>query len=484
MDTNNKNNNGILDYNDYLFGEGKSDYKPVTPTPVVQELKPKIQVPEGLDISYSNSISQGFSLNITKRDITQPVSDFDPKPVFPKIEEEVFPEEPIIKANEMSTIIPVAVDSLSHDMPNDLGSLPDEITAVLQEPEIENTHIEPIQPPEIIEEVKPVVLPEKAEPQAYDSVKPVFPPIVEEPVEEIKPPVLPQVEPIKEIVPEKQEEVVNIVKPIDEKPKKGILKIVLILFIVILLGIAGFFIYSNWEKVSTFVKDAIDFSKNQEVVVTENNNVEQDDINTAITSFMTGKFQVNDSGGFGYIYTKTVNGKAEEKTGEISLGNGVSATEDYSYFENGALRLYDLGTNKRVVWDMNRNKYILFVNEKKYFAVSAVSDPYYKNYAGQHILQDIVKSYRLNKNLFKKLDGNVWSWKWSLFSPIDYVSKMEFDTKIYITNGKINKIEVYSPTGESLLGTFSFTYEQSNITEDMILPKDYTRVLESELTGK
>ncbi len=182
-----------------------------------------------------------------------------------------------------------------------------------------------------------------------------------------------------------------------------------------------------------------------------------------IHNFTNNIYKVEGSGAFGYIY-------GDSEDGTISL-------EGEAYFENGRIVLFDTNEDYKVFWSDYNKKFILLENSKKYFFVTNSADFYYRNYLGQHILQDFVDDYLRNKDFIEQINENVWEWEWFFYTPNNEFSRYSIKTEIVFNEREnyISEIKLFNDQGEEIC-SFEFAFIPiDSIEKDSILD-DYKRI--------
>ena len=279
----------------------------------------------------------------------------------------------------------------------------------------------------------------------------------------------------KKIVTEKK--VVKRKKKISKKNKNNKLIfpfLIAFFFLFILLG-TSFFL---WDRAINNIPEEdklLNYPELSEKILPQNS------LDRFVKNFSNNIYKVDDSGAFAYIY-EDVDGDLEvEKNGIISLGDGSSDTEGYTYFKNGQLVYLDVDDEIEVIWDEYNRKHVLLKNEKKYFVVKNSSDLYYRYYVGQHIVKDFVNEYLKNKDFITQVDEYTWSWDWSFYTPVDFVTKhnMKAEVKLNPETDYIEEIRLLD--GDNEVCVYKFVFEKVETLDTETFLKGYELSKESEL---
>jgi hypothetical protein len=245
-------------------------------------------------------------------------------------------------------------------------------------------------------------------------------------------------------------------------------------FLFILLG-TSFFL---WDRAINNIPEEdklLNYPELSEKILSQNS------LDRFVKNFSNNIYKVDDSGAFAYIY-EDVDGDLEvEKNGIISLGDGSSDTEGYTYFKNGQLVYLDVDDEIEVIWDEYNRKHVLLKNEKKYFVVKNSSDLYYRYYVGQHIVKDFVNEYLKNKDFITQVDEYTWSWDWSFYTPVDFVTKhsMKAEVKLNPETDYIEEIRLLD--GDNEVCVYKFVFEKVETLDTETFLKGYELAKESEL---
>ncbi len=263
------------------------------------------------------------------------------------------------------------------------------------------------------------------------------------------------------------------------KKLEGKKKIFLILLFFLIALSLTFLITLLLKKPSTSQQDT---SPIQKVQVEENNDpFSSTALDAFVKDFLSSSYKVNDSGAFAYVYEEVEDGVEVKKNGLISLGFGVSETEDYNYFLNGEIVSFDVDDEIRIVWDEFYRKYVLFKEENRYFIVTNESNSFYRNYLGQHILQDFLDDYLKNKEFVTQDSENVWLWEWQFYTPIDMGQKhfMQVQIELDLQSGYITEMRVLDEGKEICIYKFEFEKIDSFDVKEVL--NDYVKKDEPEL---
>jgi hypothetical protein len=203
---------------------------------------------------------------------------------------------------------------------------------------------------------------------------------------------------------------------------------------------------------------------------------EETPMDSFIQKFVNNSYKVASTGSFAYVYKTLENDVEQEQSGLISMG------EDSVYFQDGQTISFDIDGDLKVLWDDYERKHILFKDEGKYFLVSNSTPFYYRNYLGQHILQDLVNDYFKNKDFIVQLDEETWVWDWFFFIPIEqsYKHKMKAEIILDLDSGLLKQIRLLDGSVE--VGVFEFSFEKSSepydVSKELL---EYEKVQESTL---
>ena len=182
-----------------------------------------------------------------------------------------------------------------------------------------------------------------------------------------------------------------------------------------------------------------------------------------IHNFTNNIYKVEGSGAFGYIY-------GDSEDGTISL-------EGEAYFENGRIVLFDTDEDYKVFWSDYNKKFILLENSNEYFFVTNSADFYYRNYLGQHILQDFVDDYLRNKDFIKQIGENAWDWEWFFYTPQNEFSRYSIQTEvIFDEHGDyISGIKLFNDQGEGIC-SFEFDFVLIDSLDKESFFENYDRI--------
>lgn len=235
-------------------------------------------------------------------------------------------------------------------------------------------------------------------------------------------------------------------------------------FIVIFASLLFTIIYWDYRDPS-IQEESVLGEPSPKPVEQETEIVAENSLDRFMQKFLNGKYKVKDSGSFGYIYDET-------EDGLISLDEG----EDDTYFEEGHIVYFDAKEEKSVFWQ-NDVKHVLFKEKSEYYVVTNSSDFYYRNYLGQHILQDFVDEYVRNKNFITEVDENTWGWEWKFFTPIDESQRHSMRAEVTLdAQDYVEKIKLFSE--DELICTFKFEFERINTFDFEGIIGGYERVHE------
>ncbi len=195
--------------------------------------------------------------------------------------------------------------------------------------------------------------------------------------------------------------------------------------------------------------------------------IQEDILESFMQKFGNKRYRVEDSGSFGYIYD-------ELEDGIISLDEG----DEDTYFENGKLVYFDAKEDMSVLWQ-NDVKHILFKKTEEYYVVTNSSEFYFRNYLGQHILQDFVDEYAKNKDFITKKDEHTWLWEWDFFTPVDQSQKHSMRAEVVFDQEQnyIEKIMLFDEEEDEIC-TFEFVFEEVESFDFKRLMGSYERVYE------
>ncbi|GEM_PF-2610192 len=268
------------------------------------------------------------------------------------------------------------------------------------------------------------------------------------------------------------------------KKKNSLVHFILYLILVVLIAVVLILIYINRDSIPIFQDDSATYIV-QDIEQEDNDETKEDDENDfdidnnldkSINKLLNGHYRILDSGGLALDYTEVVDG--EEQRGSLKLTLGDEA--DPTYLHEGQIRYFNPGEGKEIVWDEEGNKYIMSEENNTYFVVDKYSDLYYRNFVGQHILQDLIDDYTRNKNVVNQIDENTWSWDWTFYTPVnDYRTRKVLNTQIILDpeNSYIEKIVLENEK------SFEFKFDFVALDEPYdkeYIPSDYNLVEEEE----
>lgn len=182
-----------------------------------------------------------------------------------------------------------------------------------------------------------------------------------------------------------------------------------------------------------------------------------------VDNFRNNIYAVEGSGAFGYIY-------GDSQDGTISL-------EGKTYFENGRIVYFDTPENYKVFWSDYDKKFVLLEDTKEYFFVTESTDFYYRNYIGQHILQDFLDDYLRNKDFIKQTSENVWEWEWFFYTPKNEFNKYSIRADVIFDNSTdyISKIKLFNNQGDEIC-SFEFSFVPIDSIEKGRIFDGYERI--------
>ena len=189
-----------------------------------------------------------------------------------------------------------------------------------------------------------------------------------------------------------------------------------------------------------------------------------------VDNFVNGIYKVDDSGGFGYIY-------GDSKDGAFFLGH------EHTYFSNGRIVLFPYDENVKIFWRDYNRKFILLEETKEFFPALESSDFYYRNYLGQHILQDLVDDYLRNKDFIPQITENTWSWEWSFYTPKEELRKQTMQAEVILDTDTnyLSKIKLFNGDGDEVC-TFEFSFERLEHLDFDSLLENYEEIEELEIS--
>jgi hypothetical protein len=265
------------------------------------------------------------------------------------------------------------------------------------------------------------------------------------------------------------------VNHIDREARKKIIQLFAFLVLTVLICITAIFFYLKASESNNGSEN-----EQQEIYVKPNEIVVENALDSFVYKMVNGTYKINDSGAFAYIYDTVENGAPVKKSGTISLGEGVSDIEDYTFFLNGKIKSFDYNDDIRVFWDEDNVKLIASRERQEYFIVNDNSELNYKNYIGQHILQDLINDYLKNKAFIKQIDESTWEWEWAFYSPQDYKTKHKMLAHISVNPETEYVEEIILIYEDEEICIYSFAFEEIEPSVIPTLANEYKEVDEAE----
>jgi hypothetical protein len=262
--------------------------------------------------------------------------------------------------------------------------------------------------------------------------------------------------------------------PKQKNEKKNIgffLKIFIYFLLFIILCLLLVFAYLNRDAISQFGKslessdNEINIEQEMPVVISKRQFIEENrdnvslrnELDIAVNNLLSGNYKILTDGGFVLIYTEFENGVELEHEIEMTFGNG----ESYAYFQKGLLSyIYIDEDNIKIVWDEDNNKYIVSEEREEYILVAENSNEKYRDFLGQHILQNLTYEYLKDKSSMKELGPQAWIWDWSFHTPINNYKTRNLLNTVIIVNEETNLIdEIKLYDSDKKIGEYFFEYE-------------------------